>query len=545
MPSCPDNFTRYPGYPGVCLPPCDHGCPVGYDQVPLPNCPEGYHRDLNDADYCAPDQYEPGGDSSCMPGMVYSFERQACVADCPQGSYVDAIGLCKSYYETECPQGLRHDPETGRCVPPGDWPAGYEWVCLPQCPEGYVRDIAHPTRCLPPPSTCVEGYERTTGNRCEPVCAEGTRRDSYGYCVPSDCPEGQYPGLDGVCREAECPSGYEKYRGNCMPPCDEGYGRNEAGYCIPPDEGCPSGTQRFEGECIPDCPTGYDQDPRTGQCSPPSRGCAPGEELVRGTCVAPCDRSMVRNAEGRCVPTGCAKGEERVNGICLPRCEPPLVRDANNRCACAQGTELIGGRCLPRCREGMTRSPSGQCLCRPGTEFVGGRCEPECKRGLRRNANGECVPLSCPEGEENVRGRCLPACLYGQVRNAKGKCICPPGEVIGPSGYCQTEVTDCPEGYRRNESGQCVRKDKNKVKCPEGYSYSKRYKTCLPDKRKDEPVPDTRQDEPAPDTRVPDMKLPPLEGQNTKRPDKRPPEAGGGDCPKGYVRNKKGKCVKG
>ena len=74
------------------------------------------------------------------------------------------------------------------------------------------------------------------------------------------------------------------------------------------------------------------------------------QELVRGNCVAPCDRSMVRNAEGRCVPTGCAKGEERVNGVCLPRCEPPLVRDAKNRCACPQGTELVGGRCLPRCR---------------------------------------------------------------------------------------------------------------------------------------------------------------------------------------------------
>ena len=34
LPSCPDGWQRYPGYPGLCLPPCHHGCPDGYDQVP-------------------------------------------------------------------------------------------------------------------------------------------------------------------------------------------------------------------------------------------------------------------------------------------------------------------------------------------------------------------------------------------------------------------------------------------------------------------------------------------------------------------------------
>ncbi len=89
-----------------------------------------------------------------------------------------------------------------------------------------------------------------------------------------------------------------------------------------------------------------------------------------------------------------------------------------------------------------------------------------------------------------------------------------------------------------------MRKDKNRVQCPEGYSYSKRYKTCLADKRKDEPAPDTRQDEPVTDTGVPIMKLPPLDGPVTKPSGKKPPGSGSGDCPKGYVRDKRGKCVK-
>ncbi len=41
LPECPTGYRRYPGYPGLCLPPCDHGCPEGYEPVPLPGCPDG------------------------------------------------------------------------------------------------------------------------------------------------------------------------------------------------------------------------------------------------------------------------------------------------------------------------------------------------------------------------------------------------------------------------------------------------------------------------------------------------------------------------
>ena len=27
LPECPSGYRRYPGYPGLCLPPCDFGCP--------------------------------------------------------------------------------------------------------------------------------------------------------------------------------------------------------------------------------------------------------------------------------------------------------------------------------------------------------------------------------------------------------------------------------------------------------------------------------------------------------------------------------------
>ena len=116
----------------------------------------------------------PDYEDECPAGMVLSPETQRCVVDCPEGTYASEDGLCRSYYERECPQGFGRDPDTGRCVPPGLWPPGYDWICLPHCPDGYVRDIERPTRCIPPPSVCPEGFERNGNGRCEPVCEEGT-----------------------------------------------------------------------------------------------------------------------------------------------------------------------------------------------------------------------------------------------------------------------------------------------------------------------------------------------------------------------------------
>ena len=543
LPACPQGWDRYPGYPGVCLPPCHQGCPEAYDQVPLPYCPEGYHRDLSNPNDCVPDFDQPNYTGNCPPGLVLSPATEECVVDCPQGSYRSADGLCRSYYQDNCQPGLQHDPETGRCVPQGNWPRGNEWICLPQCPQGYVRDIDQPTRCLPPPNECRDGYERTGNSRCEPVCEPGTQRDPYGYCWPRECPEGSYTNLAGICQEMDCSPGYDPYRGTCLPACQEGYSRGQDGACLPPEQRCPQGTQNFGGQCMPDCSQGYQQDPVTGTCAPETRGCASGAELVSGQCQPLCEPGTIRNAYGACVPTGCPKGQEKVNGTCLPRCLPPLERDAKNRCVCPQGTETVNGKCRPLCLKGMTRSGSGECVCRQGFEFVGGLCVPLCKIGLIRDDLGNCVEPTCRDGQESFRGSCVKVCSQGFVRNTKGNCVCPKGTEIGPSGYCQQLQQSCPEGYRRNEVGECVRQGQSKRNCPKGYSYSKRYKTCLPDKN---PLPEGQN----PDQQFKKPELPQpgeLQMKDPNSPLKMvPPGANNAvsDCPDGYVRNKKGKCVK-
>lgn len=511
LPACPGGWQRYPGYPGVCLPPCYHGCPEGYDQVPLPRCPDGYHRDLRNPNYCVPDFDQPGYEDACPSGMVLSPETQQCVVDCPEGTYASEDGLCRSYYERECPQGFGRDPETGRCVPPGVWPPGYEWICLPQCPDGYVRDIERPTRCIPPPPECPQGYERSNG-RCEPVCDEGSQRDPYGYCVPQRCPDGSYPNLRGQCEEPECPQGYDNIRGQCLPPCPEDYSRDDNGRCVPPDEGCPQGTETINGQCMPICPPDYKRDGQTGRCIPPSDGCKPGEELFRGKCVPPCATGTLRDNNGRCMPQGCP-----------------------------QGTEEFRGTCLPLCRQGLERNSNGRCVCPSGTDFVGGRCVEKCKKGLVRDKNGRCMPPACAEGEERFQGRCVPQCRPSFVRAKNGKCVCPRGSEIGrTSGRCEkiVEERECPTGYRRNQAGDCERLLRVPQGCPDGFYFSKRYQKCLPE---EQDVPQT------PPIRLPRLELNPdvLQKLVPQQPMKLDQQQGGDDCPKGYYRDNNGRCVKG
>ena len=513
LPSCPSGWQRYPGYPGLCMPPCHHGCPDGYDQVPLPQCPEGYHRDLRDPNYCAPDFNNPGYADACPDGMVLSRETQQCVVDCPQGTYASEDGLCRSYFERECPQGFGRDPESGRCVPPGVWPPGYQWICLPHCPDGYVRDITRPTLCIPPPSLCPEGYERSGNGRCEPVCEDGTRRDPYGYCVPERCPNGSYPDLRGQCHEPDCPQGYDNIRGQCLPECPPEFSRDDNGRCMPPDEGCPQGTETINGQCMPVCPPDYQRDQRTGACIPPGNGCKPGEESFRGKCVPPCARGAVRDANGRCIPQGCP-----------------------------QGTENVQGACLPICRQGLERNDNGRCACPRGTDFVGGRCVDECKQGLVRDKTGRCMPPACGQGEERVQGRCVPGCRESFVRGKGGKCVCPRGTEIGrTSGRCEKIVDrQCPQGFRRNEDGDCERILRVPQGCPEGFYFSKRRLKCLPEEG-DTPEP--------PPIRTPRLDINPdvlqqLIPQRTLRA-KPEEQQDGGECPKGYYRDNNGRCVKG
>ena len=396
LPDCPSGYVRYPGYPGLCTPPCHHGCPEGYEPVPLPWCPDGYHRDLRDPDSCLADN--PGFvPDNCPQGLRYSLETGKCSPECPEGTYLAEDGLCHSAYERVCPEGYQRNPLTGLCVPPGDWPADYRWICLPTCPQGFIRDIYHPTRCTPPSDDCPQGYENVRG-LCLPVCEQGAARNSYGYCVPPRCEDGSYPDLRGLCHKPECPEGFDNIRGQCYPPCAQGYRHNlrqpwkcEQGPGEEPS--CPDGTALSEqtGSCerIPPppvkCKQGLDYNPRTKKCEPPPRR------------VTECPQGFTKTKSGRCVraePT-CDQGEFFNNNT--GQCEPLILKLPR---ACPEGTVFNRKRqrCLPVFNEPTLENEPDSNVQTPGFKLNRNilklpELQQQCPAGTAADKNGRCVPV--------------------------------------------------------------------------------------------------------------------------------------------------------
>ena len=396
LPECPTGYRRYPGYPGLCLPPCDFGCPEGYEPVPLPGCPDGYHRDLRNPEQCLPDSSTTYPDN-CPEGMSYSQETGKCSVDCPEGTYLGENGLCRSYYERECPEGYQRNPRTGACVPGGDWPDDYKFICLPVCPQGYTRDIYQPTRCLPPPDTCPFGFENFR-QQCVPVCEQGTRRNSYGYCLPPPCADGSYPNLRGVCSPPSCPEGYEIIRGQCSAPCEQGFIRNPNNplQCerIPTDEpGCPDGTRLNEqtGQCdkIPPppvkCKEGFAYNLKTKQCEPPPRvetTCPKGfTKLKSGKCQRivqqpDCPRNFVLNPKtGQCEP---------IRGNIQRACPDGMIFSRQRQ------------RCVPFEPEQVPEfEPDNEPQLQLPNLNLKGVVKPQrkCNDGFAPDKNGRCVPI--------------------------------------------------------------------------------------------------------------------------------------------------------
>jgi len=407
LPECPSGYLRYPGSPGVCLPPCQFGCPEGFEPVPLPNCPDGYYRDLRNPEQCLPDRREQVPDN-CPEGLSYSRETGKCSPDCPEGTYLGENGLCRSAYERECPDGYNRNPRTGACVPGGDWPDDYKFVCMPVCPQGLTRDIYQPTRCVPPPDSCPVGFEKFR-EQCVPVCEQGTQRNSYGYCQPPRCEDGSYPDFRGNCRQPECPEGYDNIRGQCYQPCDQGFTRNpnNPGQCerIPTDEpDCPEGTrlntQTDECERVPPpppptvkCKQGLEYNPKTKQCEPPPR-----VEIT-------CPKGFTKLKSGKCAriveePQGCPRNFvlNRNTGDCEPiRLNVPK--------ACPEGTEFSRRRqrCVPVFNqqepEFEPRDDDGEPQLRlPKIDLNNNLLnqqnqQKQCPKGMAPDKKGRCVPL--------------------------------------------------------------------------------------------------------------------------------------------------------
>lgn len=376
VPACPPGYRRYPGFAGLCLPPCHHGCPDGFEPVPLPQCPPGYHRDLTNIELCISDFSDDRPRPVCELGMEFDPGQGRCIPSCPEGTYAGDDGLCVSIYLRECPAGYVRNQRTGACVPPGTWPPDYTWLCLPVCPPGYFRDLREPTRCIPPPPNCPEGYELREG-RCLPQCPPGLERDRYGYCPPpQECPPGSYPDARGNCHPGNyCPYGFERVNGRCLPFCPPGTLRSTAAPTQCQEQPtCPQGYETFRNTCAPICPPGTSrnlQDPM--ECNPP-----PGQ-------TPHCEPGFTYNPNSN-------------------RCEPPP-----QRCKTGFVYNLRTKRCeLPprQCPSGYIRDQqTGQCIRKRGSNL------PSCPQGFGFNPEtGECEP----------RGRtgndCPPGMIYSRQR---------------------------------------------------------------------------------------------------------------------------------
>ena len=291
-----------------------------------------------------------------------------------------------------------------------------------------------------------------------------------------------------------CPPGqvYDEDLDQCVPLeqdlCPDGYHRDESGQCV--QDECPDGYVRdlTTGECVlvkdeDPCPDGYSRDEITGQCildiEIKDKKCDPGfvydEDLK--FCVPieeePCPTGFHRNESGSCVLDECPDGYVRdlTTGECV------LVKED---CPTGYHRDEATGECVLDTK--TLECPPGKVPNEAGTEcidavIIKGKRDP-CPAGTVYDEDLDtCVPLEqdpCPDGyHRNESGQCVQdECPEGYIRDlTTGQCVLPPDEPC-PTGYHRDETTgkcvpdeeECPTGYHRDESGVCVQNE-----CPEGY----------------------------------------------------------------------------
>ena len=335
---------------------------------------------------------------------------------------------------------------------------------------------------------CAAGFEPNADNtQCIPVvtvvdklCGPGKVYDEdLKFCVDIK-PEGCAPGF------------HDDGTGFCIPnddkttlTCDEGFEPNEAGTaCIPVvnivDKKCGAGLVYDEDlkQCVPapaqtiTCPTGFHLGPDGKTCVADESKlvCSKGFELNEaGTECIPvvevkdCPEGQHRDETGKCVPDTikCDAGYHLENGVC--------VKDA---LVCSEGFQLneAGTECIPvvnvdECKTGFHRDETGVCVpdeikCGAGYHLENGVCVADklvCSKGFELNEAGtECIPIIE-----------ITACPTGQHRDETGKCVpdtekCAEGYHL-KDGMCVPDEDLCDEGYHR-ENGVCVQDE-----CAEGY----------------------------------------------------------------------------
>ena len=132
-------------------------------------------------------------------------------------------------------------------------------------------------------------------------------------------------------------------------------------------------------------------------------------------------------------------------------------------------------------------------------------------------------------------------CFAGTVRDNRGRCVCPKGTQMSTAGRCEKVNiggNDCGKGYHRDDNGNCVPDRRVQTQCPDGWHYSKKRLTCVPDKQDQPNVTAPRQ---------PKLQLDPDTMELMQRP-QRQKNTGGNlqqSCPKGFVPDGNGGCVPG
>jgi hypothetical protein len=150
------------------------------------------------------------------------------------------------------------------------------------------------------------------------------------------------------------------------------------------------------------------------------------------------------------------------------------------------------------------------------------------------------MPRGCPKGQESFGGRCVAMCFSGTIRDNRGRCVCPSGMQMSTAGRCEqvNNEPSCGRGYHADDNGNCVPDHRVQSQCPDGWHYSKKRLTCVPDKQDQNNPPAVRQ---------PNLQVDPNTLQ-LLQPQLRQKGTGGNlqqTCPKGFVPDGNGGCVPG
>lgn len=286
---------------------------------------------------------------------------------------------------------------------------------------------------------------------------------------------------------------------------------------------------------------------RAPTCAAPREGEA---RTVSGACA--CASGHARDRKGRCVPVASEpEPETPTTPLCTPG--PNEYRTASGQCACTSGHARRNGRCVPLavapeppviepplctpgpnevrvardrcvCRDGFVRNRAGRCvaevvLCIPGPHehrTASNRCV--CDTGYERDRAGRCAPVKpdvCPPGTTgkppNCKRKVCGEGLTGQWPECR-PIACPPGTTGRPPKCKPVDTPKCPPGTTGTPP-KC--KPIDKPKCPPGT-------TGTPPRCKAVETPKCPLGTIGKPPKCVKVVLP---------------------CPKGQVRNDKGKCV--